>query len=57
MQLDLIRPKYLGDFIDLTDGNLDVVCLTEKELVQAHIAELLIEHLDEFDRLLRDLIS
>ena len=57
MQLDLIRRKYLSYLIDLSDGNLDVVCLTEKELVEAHIAELLIEHLDEFDRLLRDLIS
>ena len=57
MQLDLVRPKYLGDLIDLADGNLDVVCLAEDELVEAHVAELLVELLDELDRLLGDLIS
>ena len=49
MQLDLVRPKYLGDLIDLADGNLDVVCLAEDDLVEAHITELLVELLDELD--------
>ena len=57
MQLDFVRPKYLGDLIDLANGHPDVVCLAEDELVETHVAELLIEQLDELDGLFGDLIG